>query len=107
MAFLPARIDDGSGLTPRQLTRAKRVQADTDLAIYEHSQRSRALTEIDQIDSENTGDAVSTSMEVEIEVLDRGMSRAGQSIAKQQIVANAVTRLSRFNNRRQLRRFGG
>ncbi|MFZ1154802.1 MAG: hypothetical protein WAN93_07860 [Solirubrobacteraceae bacterium] len=52
-------------------------------------------------------DASRAGLEEELDLLDYGMARAGQSAAKVELVARHVERLSAINNRRISRRFGG
>lgn len=108
MSFLPARIDDEpGGLSPRQLTRARRAQASSELEVFRYGLGVRARSQIDQLDSEAVADASRTAFEEECDLLDYGLARAGQSAAKVELVARHVQRLATINDRRITRRFGG
>jgi hypothetical protein len=64
------------------------------------------MAEFDRQDSDAAASATQVALEVEMDVLDYGMGRAGQSAAKINLVARKVELLSSTNNRRLLRRFG-
>lgn len=108
MSFLPEPVNDSTGwLTSRQVTRAQRDQAKAELTVFGHFLRTRTEAEVDRLDSQAVADASRAGLEVELELLDYGMARAGQSAAKVELVARHVERLSAINNRRISRRFGG
>jgi hypothetical protein len=107
MSLLPVPHNDpASGLSPRKLARAQRAQEDTELTIYQHGLRALVASECDRLDSQAVADAAQASLEVELDVLDYGMARAGQSAARINLVATRVELLSRINSRRLARRFG-
>lgn len=103
---LPARLDDG-GLSARQVEKARRMQASTELEVFRHMLDARALADIDALDSQALADASRAALDEEIGLMDYGLARAGQSPAKAALVAQHVERLARINNRRITRRFGG
>jgi hypothetical protein len=107
MSFLPAPIDDGSGVTARQLSRAKKLQADTELTIFRYSLEARTRAEVDRIDSQAIGDASRAALDEEMDLLDYGMSRVNGSATKVELLQRHVERMSRINNARLSRRFGG
>lgn len=108
MPFLPAPLDDSTGwLTSRQAAKAQRDRAKAELTIYGHFLRTRTEAEVDRLDSQAVADASRAGLEEELDLLDYGMARAGQSAAKVELVARHVERLSAINNRRIARRFGG
>lgn len=104
---LPARLDDSGGLSARQVEKARRMQASTELEVFRHTLESRALADIDALDSQALADASRAALDEEIGLMDYGLARAGQSAAKAALVAQHVERLARINNRRITRRFGG
>lgn len=108
MSFLPAPIEDDPGaLTPRQLAGARRAQASTELEVYRHFLRTRALADIDRLDTQAIADASRAALEEECSLLDYGLAQAGQSAAKVALVARHVERTATINDRRITRRFGG
>lgn len=98
--------DDTGGLTSRQLTKARRAQTGAALALFHHGLSARTQAEKDRQDAEAAADASRTSLEEELNLLDYGMARAGQSAARLELVSRHVERLSAINNRRISRRFG-
>jgi hypothetical protein len=99
-------LDDSDWLTDRQLAKAKRAQAGAGLDIFRHGLATRTRAEFDRQDAEAAADASRASLEEELDLLDYGMARAGQSAAKLELVSRHVERLSTINNRRITRRFG-
>jgi len=108
MSMLPALLDDdSSGLTPRQVTKARRAQTSTELAVFNRALETRALAEIDRLDSQAVADASRAALDEEVGLMDYGLGRAGQSAAKAALVARHVERVATINDRRITRRFGG
>lgn len=107
MSLLPAPLDDDTGLTGRQLKQARHAQASSSLEVFRYGLGARARAEIDRIDSQAVADATRAAMDAELDLVDYGMSRAGQSAVKAEIVARHVHRLGHVNDRRLIRRFGG
>jgi hypothetical protein len=106
MSYLPVPSEAIGALTPRQIVRASRAQAKAELAVFRHGLAARAQSEMDRLDSQAVADASRAALEVELELLDYGLARAGQSMAKVELVSRHVERLSAINNRRITRRFG-
>lgn len=107
MPSLPVPFDEGSGwLTSRQAIKAQRARANAELTIYRHGLRAEALKEMDEMDSEALAYVTRTALNLELDLLEHGMSRAGQSAAKLVLVSRHVDRLSAINNQRITRRFG-
>lgn len=107
MSLLPVPHNDpASGLSSRKLARAQRAHEDTELAIYQHGLHALAASEFDRLDSQAVAEAVQAALEVELDLLDYGMARAGQSAARINLVAIKVEMLGRINNARLPRRFG-
>jgi hypothetical protein len=98
--------DEPSHLTKRQAAKANRDQASTELAVFRYGLRTHAEAAMDRLDSEAVADASRTALEEELDLLDFGMGRAGQSAAKAAIVARHVEKLVSINDRRLTRRFG-
>lgn len=91
----------------RQLSRAVTAQSRTELAIFEHNLQARLVTECEQIDAQGLSDAVRTSIDEELGVLDWGMEQAEGSAAKAELVSRKVAMQSKINSARIARRFGG
>jgi hypothetical protein len=98
--------ESGGALSPYQMKRAGRVKAKTELAVFRHALAARAQSEMDRLDSQAVADASRTALEEELDLLDYGLARAGQSAAKVELVARHVEQLAAINNRRIARRFG-
>lgn len=108
MSMLPALLDDEARLlSSRQLTKAKRAQASTELAVFNHGLEARALAEIDRLDSEAVADASRAALGEEMRFVDDGLGRAGQSATNAMLVARHVEHIVTINERRITRRFGG
>jgi hypothetical protein len=108
MSSLPMPFDDETGwLASRQVTRAAREQAKANLVVFRHDLQARTLAAFDRADREAVADASDGALDVEIDLLDRGMARAGQSEAKLELVRRRVELLSNVNSRRIAGRFGG
>ncbi len=108
MSLFPVPLDeDSSGLSIRQLDRARRAQAGSELEVFRYGLGVRAAAQIDQLDSQAVADASRAAFEEEADLLDYGLARAGQSAAKAALVARHVERIATINDRRITRRFGG
>jgi hypothetical protein len=106
MSMLPIRRADLSGPTQRQLDKAARAQARTELAIFRHGLTTRYLAETDRLDAQAAADALQSSLADELDLLDYGLRRAAGSAAKAELVSRKVEMLSSINNRRISRRLG-
>lgn len=107
MSLLPAPLDDDTGLNPRQVVKARRAQASTELRLFSYALEARTRAEVDRLDSQAIGDASRAALDEEVDLLDYGLARAGSSAAKTQLVARHVERMAAINDRRITRRFGG
>jgi hypothetical protein len=107
MSYLPIDPADPTLDTPRHRDRAVRLQQKTELSIHQHGMAARFRAEVDRLDSQALSDALRVSLDEEVTLLDYGLSRAGQSAAKVELVTRKVEMLSTINNRRIQRRFGG
>ncbi len=106
MSLFPVPIDDGSGLSGRQLAAAQKAQASSDLEVFRYGLGARARSQIDQLDSQSVGDATRAALEVEFDLLDYGLAQTGGSAAKAALVARHVERTATINDHRITRRFG-
>jgi hypothetical protein len=106
VSLLPAPLDDETGLTARQLTRARRAQTSVELRLFDHALEARLLAEKDRIDSQVLADASRAALDEELDLLDYGLARAGRSAAAVELVARHVERVEMINDRRTTRRFG-
>lgn len=108
MSYLPVpRNDDSGGLSSRQLAKARRAQANGELAVFRYGLGARARAQIDQIDSQALADASRAAFDEEADFLDYCLSRSGQSAAKAALAARHLERMATINDRRITRRFGG
>ncbi len=108
MSMLPVPFsEDPQGFTSRQLAKARKLQTDTELAVFRHALGAEAMADMDRADSNAVFDATRTSLEHELELLEFGLRQAGGSPAKAELVARAANLLSNCNNQRLTRRFGG
>jgi len=105
MSDLPARLEDLR--SSRQLARATVAQERIELAIHQHQLDARRIAECDRIDSEAIADVAKAALEEEMRVLDWGLSQAGDSVTKAELVSRMVSLQSRIDNARIARRFGG
>jgi hypothetical protein len=106
MSLLPAPFHDDTGLTPRQVVKARRTQASADLAVFRHAVQTRTQAEVDRLDSQAVADASRAAFDEEVDFLDHGLASAGRSAAKTELVARHVERMAAINDRRISRRFG-
>jgi hypothetical protein len=107
VSLLPVPLDDPDGLNPRQLARARRAQASTELELFRYGLQARTRAEVDRLDSQAVADASRAALDEELDLLDYGLTQAGGSAAKATLVARHVERLAAINDRRITRRFGG
>jgi hypothetical protein len=107
MSFLPVPANDGSGPTSKQLVKARRAQASSELELFRYGLVARTRAEMDRIDSQAVADASRAALDEEVDLLDYGLARAGTSGAKIELVARHVNRLATIDDRRITRRFGG
>jgi hypothetical protein len=105
--MLPVPFDDGDGLSSRQLDKARRAQASTELELFRYGLQAHTRAEVDRLDSQAIADASRAALDEEVDLLDYGLSRANGSAAKVALVARHVERLATINDRRITRRFGG
>ncbi len=105
MAELPAPW--GTVGPSRQVARAAKALERTETAIYEHGLMARFQAECDQIDARAVADVTRTALEEEMNVLDWGLSEAGDSLAKRELVSRMVSLQSKIDSGRIARRFGG
>jgi hypothetical protein len=106
MSMHPARLDDETGLTPRQMAKAQRAATSTALEVFRYGLDARAQAECSQHDTLALADASRTALTEEMDLLDYGLARAGGSAAKAELVARAVQRMAAIDDRQLTRRFG-
>jgi len=85
----------------RDLARQRR----SDSSLYGYCLSSYERSQKDQIDSQTTRDALECAFDEECGLFDHGMSRAGNSVTKRQLLADKLEMLAKINNRRIGRRF--
>jgi hypothetical protein len=108
MSLFPVPLDDDpGGHSIRQLDRARRAQASSELDVFRYGLSVGAAAQVDQLDSQAVADASRAAFEEECDLLDYGLARAGRSAAKAALVARHVERMASINDRRITRRFGG
>ena len=108
MPFLPTPFDDETGwLTTRQMAKARRAQSAAELELFRYGLTARLRADMDRLDSQAITDASREALDLEIDLLDYGMARAGQSATKLELVRRRVELVSNINSRRIARRFGG
>jgi hypothetical protein len=105
--YHPARLDDLTALSRRQIAQARQAEAANALEVFRYSLGARARGQIDMHDSQALADATRAAVSEEMDLLDYGLSRAGGSAAKVEITARAAQRMATINDRRLMRRFGG
>ena len=106
MSFLPVPTDDDSGLNRRQIVQARKAEAATALDLHRYGLGARFRAQVDIYDSQALADANQAAVACEMDVLDYGLSRAGNSVAKVEMTARAAERMARINDRRIMRKFG-
>jgi hypothetical protein len=107
MSKLPA-IRRPPGASPIELVRTAALsQRQTTLAIFEHHQAARFVSECLQADTEARADVVRTALAEELSLLDWGMQQATGSGAKAELVSSKVSLLRDMNNQLIRRGFGG
>ena len=107
MSLFPVPAEGGAGACSRELAKARRAQASSELELFRYGLVARTRAEMDRIDSQAVADASRTALEEEMDLLDYGMARAGTSAAKLDLVARHVNRMAIIDDRRITRRFGG
>jgi hypothetical protein len=107
MSLFPALLDDDTGMSRRQVEKARRAQTEQTLEVFRYGLGAHARAQIDQHDSQAIGDASQAALNAEMDLLDYGLSRAGTSAAKVELVSRHVQRMATINDRRIIRRFGG
>jgi hypothetical protein len=105
--YHPARLDDPAGRSRRQIEQARKAEAANDFQVFLYGLGTRARSLMDQHDSRAGADANRAAVSEEMDLLDYGLSRAGTSAAKVEMVARAAQRLATSNDRRITRRFSG
>jgi hypothetical protein len=105
MSNLPARLPDGVP-NRRQVIRATRATERTELAVLEHQLAALYDRECAIIDSETIKEVTESSLDNVLEVLDRGLKKAGDRPAALEFVAHAISRMESLDDAAIMRRFG-
>jgi hypothetical protein len=100
------RDSQTGGLTRRQLEQARKVEADTAMELHRYKHGAYFRSGVDMYDSQALADANRAAVCEEMDLVDWGLSRAGMSAAKVEMVARAAQRMARINDHRITRRFG-
>lgn len=104
MSLVPTTTSGGT--SPYRTAQANRLQRRAELTVFNRSVEAAVETEIDRIDSQVIADVITTATEEELRFLDYGLTMAGNSAAKAELVARKANLLSSINNSRIARRFG-
>lgn len=86
-------------------SRADRLARRAENEITEAGLMAMVDVEVERIEARAFGEAVATSLEIELEFVDHFTERAGNSAVKQHLFANKLSVLANGNDSR-LRRFG-
>lgn len=105
MDFHPVSFDGGRQ-SSRQIARADQARQAGELQIFQHGVDAGVLGAFDQIDTQTTADAVEYALGEEINLLERGVLRAGNSRAALELVLRKVQLFTLINDGRLTRRFG-
>jgi hypothetical protein len=99
-------IRPAGALTPRQNGQAGRAFRRAQLTVFNHGLEADVLAEFDAQDAQAIADACTASLDNELDLLEWGLHRAGNSSAAAELVARKVDQLAALNDRRISRRFG-
>jgi hypothetical protein len=91
---------------PRDLRRARRHRAQTEIDIYVRQLAIDKIVEFDRQDTEATGDAMGFAFEKEVKFLKDIRHEAGGDRAALELGARKLNAFASYNNRRAARRFG-
>jgi hypothetical protein len=94
------------GYNRRDANKADRIARGTELEVYRHRARNWEQEAKDKSDSETIGEVCKAALDEELNLLEYGTMRAGQSLVKAELVANKVRMAAAANDRRIARRFG-
>jgi hypothetical protein len=106
-SYLPARLDDPTGLSRRQIEQARKAEATNALEVFRYGLGAQARAQMDIHDSQALADANRAAVSEEMDLVDHGLKRAGASATKVEIVARAAQRMATITDRRIMGRFGG
>lgn len=107
MPQLPVPLSDGAqNLSPRQVMKAQRAQASTELELFAYSLQARLRAEVDRVDSEALSDATRAALQEELDFLKDGLAQARTSATALELVSRKLDLLANANTRRLVRRFG-
>jgi hypothetical protein len=102
--YLPRRAED---FIPTSIQRrvVRKAEVQVQLDVYLHGLQASRRSLCDQIDAIALSDAVTTSLEEELRLIDHGRRLAGGDPAKLAILASKAELLTNLDNRRLARRF--
>jgi hypothetical protein len=105
MQLMPAAGEPGR--EPRLVARAGRSQQRAELEVFEYGLRAAVGAQKDMLDSEALGDVMTCALKEELDFLDYVIARANGSAAGLELGTRMAELMSKINNRRISRRFGG
>jgi ribulose-5-phosphate 4-epimerase/fuculose-1-phosphate aldolase len=88
------------------LAEAVKLQANAGREVFKYELGRRVLAEFDRADTHAVVDASQAAFDAEVDFIDHGLARAGESPAKAALLARHVERVANINDRRITRRFG-
>jgi hypothetical protein len=97
--------DNSIGLPVRGSRHLARLQDRAEMDTYRHGLEAAMKAEFDRQDGQAVSDAIRSSLDEELDLLEWGLHRAEGSTAKIELVARKVNMLSQLNDRRLTRRF--
>ncbi len=106
MPLLPEPFHDNGGRSPRQLAKAVGAQEKTELDLFNYELDAHLRGRMDQIDTQEAGDAFGFALSTELSMLRKGKDEACQSAAALELVFRKTEQFANHNARRQARRFG-
>lgn len=103
---LPARIaSEISGLPSPAVKKATKVEINAALTAHGHIVAAEMIAQIDMADTEAAKTAAEFALNAEMELLKKGLGKAGTSAAALELVARKVNALSTADENRFRRRF--
>jgi hypothetical protein len=105
-SYHPARLDDPTALSRRQIEQARKAEAANALEVFRYGLGARARADMDRHDTQAVSDANDAVVSSELDFLDHYLPRVGTSATKVETVARGAQRAAIIHDRRFLRRFG-
>jgi hypothetical protein len=91
--------------SPLSVVQLGRTLRRGEITTFRNGVNAAVRAECDRQDAQAVADACAASLDCELDLLDYGLSRAGNSAAKAELVARKVARLASLNDSRINRRF--